>query len=29
MRYMITDELWAVLGPAVAAAKKNRCGQKL
>jgi putative transposase len=28
MRHMITDELWAVLGPAVAAAKKNRCGQK-
>ena len=28
MRYMITDELWAVLGPAVTAAKKNRSGQK-
>src|SRR5262245_2948206 len=28
MRYMITDELWALLGPAAAAAKKNRCGQK-
>ena len=28
MRYMITDELWAVLGPAVATAKTNRCGQK-
>jgi putative transposase len=28
MRYMITDELWAVLGPAVDRAKRNRCGQK-
>jgi len=28
MRYLLTDDLWAVLGPAVAAAKKNRCGQK-
>jgi transposase len=28
MRYMITDELWALLGPAVAAAKRNHCGQK-
>jgi len=28
MRHMITDELWAVLGPAVKQAKRNRCGQK-
>jgi len=28
MRLMITDELWAALGPAVAQAKRNRCGQK-
>ena len=28
MRYLITDELWAALGPAVEAAKKNRCSQK-
>jgi hypothetical protein len=28
MRYMITDELWALLGPAVDQAKRNRCGQK-
>jgi transposase len=28
MRYMITDELWAVLGPAVKQAKRYRCGQK-
>jgi transposase len=26
MRYMISDDLWATLGPAVAAAKKNRQG---
>jgi putative transposase len=28
MRYMITDELWAVLGPVVDRAKRNRSGQK-
>lgn len=28
MRYMITDELWAALGPVVDQAKRNRCGQK-
>jgi putative transposase len=28
MRYLITDELWTVLGPVVTAAKRNRCGQK-
>jgi putative transposase len=27
MRYMITDELWAALGPAVERAKRYRCGQ--
>ena len=26
MRYMISDDLWAALGPVVAAAKKNRRG---
>jgi putative transposase len=26
MRYMLTDELWAVLAPHVAAAKKYTCG---
>lgn len=26
MRYVLTDELWAVLGPHVAAAKKYTCG---
>ena len=26
MRYMLTDELWAVLGPHVAAAKRYTCG---
>ena len=26
MRYMLTDELWAVLGPHVAAAKRHTCG---
>jgi transposase len=28
MRYMLTDELWAALGPAVQKAKRNRSGQK-
>ena len=28
MRYMITDELWAALGPAVQKAKRHRSGQK-
>ena len=28
MRYMITDELWAALGPAVDKAKRHRSGQK-
>jgi putative transposase len=28
MRYMITDELWTVLGPAVEQAKRYRCGQR-
>jgi putative transposase len=28
MRYMITDALWAVLGPVVDRAKRNRSGQK-
>ena len=28
MRYMITDELWAVLGPLVKQAKRYRCGQQ-
>ena len=27
MRYMITDELWAVLGPCVERAKRYKCGQ--
>ena len=27
MRYMITDELWAVMGPRVKQAKRYRCGQ--
>jgi len=27
MRYMLTDELWAILGPAVEQAKKHTCGQ--
>jgi putative transposase len=26
MRYLLTDELWAVLGPHVAAAKRYTCG---
>ena len=26
MRYMLTDELWAALGPHVAAAKRYTCG---
>ena len=26
MRYMLTDELWAVLGPHVATAKRYTCG---
>jgi putative transposase len=26
MRYLLTDDLWAVLGPHVAAAKKYTCG---
>jgi transposase len=28
MRYLITDELWAVLGPAVDRTKRHKCGQK-
>ena len=28
MRYMITDALWAALGPVVDRAKRNRSGQK-
>jgi putative transposase len=28
MRYMLTDELWAVMGPLVAQAKRNRQGQR-
>jgi transposase len=28
MRYMITDDLWAALGPVVAAAKRNRQGPR-
>jgi len=28
MRYMITDDLWAALGPAVDRAKRHRQGQK-
>src|SRR5262245_61089084 len=28
MRYMITDELWAALGPVVEQAKRHRQGQK-
>jgi len=28
MRYMITDELWAALGPAVQKARRHRSGQK-
>jgi transposase len=28
MRYMITDDLWAALGPAVDVAKRHRSGQK-
>jgi putative transposase len=28
MRYLLTDELWSVLEPAVERAKRNRCGQK-
>jgi putative transposase len=27
MRYVITDELWAVLGPCVAQAKRYKCGR--
>ena len=27
MRYMITDELWATLGPLVEKAKRYKCGQ--
>jgi putative transposase len=27
MRYMITDELWAVMGPCVEQAKRYKCGQ--
>lgn len=27
MRYMITDELWTVLGPCVERAKRYKCGQ--
>lgn len=26
MRYLLTDELWAILGPHVAAAKRSTCG---
>ena len=28
MRYMLTDELWAVMGPLVARAKKHKGGQR-
>jgi putative transposase len=28
MRYMITDSLWAALGPVVDRSKRNRSGQK-
>ena len=28
MRYMLTDDLWAVMGPLVARAKKHRGGQR-
>ena len=28
MRYMITDDLWAVMGPLVERAKRNKGGQK-
>src|SRR5207248_151936 len=28
MRYMLTDELWAALGPHVAEAKRHTCGQQ-
>src|SRR4051812_48214246 len=28
MRYMITDDLWDLLGPAVEAAKRHRCGRR-
>lgn len=27
MRYMLSDELWAVMGPLVKQAKRNTCGQ--
>ena len=27
MRYMITDELWAILGPCVEQAKRYKCGR--
>ena len=27
MRYMITDELWSVMGPCVERAKRYKCGQ--
>ena len=27
MRYMITDELWAIMGPCVEQAKRYKCGQ--
>jgi putative transposase len=27
MRYLITDELWAVMGPCVEQAKRYKCGQ--
>src|SRR5262245_12340689 len=27
MRYMITDDLWAALGPLVEQAKRHKCGQ--
>jgi putative transposase len=28
MRYMITDELWAVMGPLVKEAKRYKCGKR-
>ena len=28
MRYMLTDELWTVMGPAVEKAKRYTCGQR-
>src|SRR2546423_10106798 len=28
MRYMLTDELWAIMGPLVTQAKRHRGGQK-